>query len=344
MSNTLCAYPWHGVAIRPNGTQLPCCMFQGVPDWDKIRQQQLAGEHVHGCSACYNDEANGVSSLRQNSFKRMPTPIDSTPGNLLFLELAFSNLCDTACMHCGPKYSTRWGNGRVSHEFNANSIDVSKVKYLKVIGGEPMLEQDKFSDLLDKIDVTNLSMQICTNGRTLPNKRLLKHINRSKATLIVVSMDGMEGINDWFRWPSKWEHLEKQFAEYDKLAGDNVFLHFHCCINVYNIFYLKDIIDYVLQNWPNWKIEWDWVNHPKWQSISVLPDNVKQELKHELTEYAKDYTDLTRLCDVNPFTSSASRLDTINTNWNECVKNTNKFANERNLILHDLVPKFAKLL
>jgi len=345
MTKTLCTYPWHGIAIRPNGTQLPCCMFQGVPDWEDIRRKQLNGEKVEGCSLCYHDEDNGVRSLRQNSFNRMPTPVSQDSGNLIFLELAFSNLCDTACMHCSSEYSTRWGNGKLAHEYDINSLNVSNVRYLKVIGGEPLLEQDKFNNLLDKMNVSNLYMQICTNGRSFPNSRLLEHIKNSKATLIAVSMDGMHGVNDWFRWPTKWSQLEKQFKKYDDLSSDNVFLHFHCCINVYNIFYLKDIVDYVLTKWPNWKIEWDWVNQPSWQGISVLPESIKEQLKTELLEYSKEYKDLSRLCDVDPFASSASRLNTvISTNWQECIQNTKQFAELRSLDLHTLVPRFAKLL
>jgi len=345
MTKTLCAYPWHGMAIRPNGTQLPCCIFQGIPDWSDIRNKQLRGERLEGCALCYNNESHGIKSLRQNSFNRMPTPSTSHAGDLIFLELAFSNLCDTACMHCSSDFSTRWGNSKVAHNINIDSLELSKVKYLKVIGGEPMLEQDKFNECLDRMNIADLSMQICTNGRSFPNSRLLKHIEMSKATLIVVSMDGIEGVNDWFRWPSKWIQLQEQFSKYDKLHRENIFLHFHCCINVYNIFYLKETVDYVLTRWPNWKIEWDWVDQPSWQSISVLPEDIKQQLKIELLAHSKEYKDLSRLCDVDPFASSASRLDTVlSTNWQECVRYTKKFAQKRNLDLTALIPKFAKLL
>lgn len=360
-----CVYPWNGLAVRPDGTAIPCCMYNDQNNlnfkssnlsmedlrnsevWRNIRNDMLNNKFPMGCMNCKNDEELGLQSLRINGLKRF-IPIKTVNADKIkILEIAFSNLCDTACMHCSSKYSSRWGDGKVSHEYSAEDIDVSELQYLKIIGGEPLLEQDKFNRLLDRIDVSHLMMQICTNGRSFPNSKLQTHIDNSKTTLIVVSMDGMEGLNDWFRWPSNWNKLEGQFKKYDERWGDsdNVYLHFHCCVNIYNIFYLDEIVQYVLEKWPNWKIEWDWINWPQWQSINIIPEPIRSELKQTLLNCSIKYPDLTRLCDTNPFNISLNRLNhPVKPGWNMSIENTLRFAKERKLDLQTLIPKFFNLI
>ena len=65
MSDTLCAYPWAGTAVRPDGTILPCCKFihnkefgniinqdpRSSNAWTELRKQMLAGNKIDNCNS-----------------------------------------------------------------------------------------------------------------------------------------------------------------------------------------------------------------------------------------------------------------------------------------------------
>ena len=122
-----------------------------------------------------------------------------------------------------------------------------------------MLEQDRFIKLLDKINIEECYIQVCTNGYVLPKVELTERLLKAKKLLIVISLDGIDTVNDWCRYPSEWSTFSNMIDNYDINFSnrENVYLHFHCCIGVYNVFYLKEIVDYVLNQRKNFRLEWD---------------------------------------------------------------------------------------
>lgn len=379
MNNTLCPYPWYGIAVRPDGLVLPCCQFnddsintfnsniknedpRNNANWQKIRELQFNNEKVKGCNICYDAEKQNIKSLRQMAFDKLPKPIDTTVNDLIFLEISFSNLCNLACIHCDDFFSTRWYQenhkaGRtiktkiLKHDVNIeDNLDLSKVKYLKIIGGEPMMEQDRFINLLDRLNLEECSIQVCTNGYILPNAELETRLIKAKKLLIVISLDGIDSVNDWCRYPSKWAVFKDMIEKYDIKYGNkpNIYLHFHCCIGIYNIFYLKELVDFVLQTKSNFKLEWDWISNPSWQAIHILPESVKNDLKKYFIRLSKNLhpNDLKILCDVDPFQSSIMKLNEYSNenDWNICKEKTKMFAKERNLDLNSLIPRFFELI
>ena len=111
LNNSICAYPWRAVAIRPNGATIPCCRYPNLTDsdifvdspdprnsehWQQLREDMLAGKAIDGCKSCYQDEANGLESMRQFSLKEF-IPINNEVQPLEKLEVALSNLCNLAC-------------------------------------------------------------------------------------------------------------------------------------------------------------------------------------------------------------------------------------------------------
>jgi hypothetical protein len=358
-SITICGYPWNAAAIRPDSQVVPCCAFSGnlntkinqfnirdTDSWKELRKNMLSGIQDDRCRSCWNNEYQGITSLRQYGSKKFPIPINDDADNLTMLEVAFSNLCNLACVHCSSYFSTRWQTEDIKHdrsnkrgiikitENNLEDWNLENVRYLKIVGGEPFLEQKKFVDLLNRINLSECSIQICTNGTQKIDHKLVKLLKSAKAVLIALSMDGTGMINDWCRWPSKWEEQERNIDLYSNLfrGSENIYLHFHHCISIYNIFRLKDTIDYVQNRWPRWKIQWDWVDNPEWQCISVFPEKIKTELKKQLSKYASelDNKDLSNLCNVNPFADSIKKIEAkSNLTWKDCLEKTEQLASER---------------
>lgn len=350
MSDTLCAYPWAGSAVRPDGTILPCCKFihnkefgsitdqdpRNSSTWTELRQQMLAGNKINNCKTCYRDEASGVESLRQQSLK-FYQPTDIEPQPLKQLEVSFDNLCNLACVMCSEEFSTKWqtekfthrnlvAKGITAHGFDYTSWDLTKVTHLKIIGGEPMMSQEKFIKLLRHFDLTHLEVAVTTNGTILPNTDLKTLLERCKSVSYKVSLDGVGDVNDWIRWPSKFSMIENNINTLEQWWADTTInLQFHTVIGIYNINHLQSLVDFVL-NKPQWSITWNWVTTPAWQSISVLID--KEDLRIQLQELGSIY-DL----DPNPFYISIDRLyDIPQSDWATAVKETNQLISERNIV------------
>lgn len=372
-----CVYPWNGLTIRPDGMSIPCCMYndqktlnfessnismkdlRNSPEWDSIRNDMLNNKFPTGCADCKDDEVLGLQSLRVNGLKRFIPITTEKAGKIKILETAFSNLCDSACLHCSSYFSSKWASedfvhgrstkkSKIQINDTLDSEDLSEVEILKIIGGEPLLEQEKFSNLLDRINLKNCSIKICTNGRHIPNLQITDKLKNAKAILLVVSVDGIESLNEWYRWPVKWaeteitiENLEKKFSNLP-----NFYLHLHCCISVYNVFYLEKIIRYFRTKWPKWKIEFDWIRTPTWQSIEILPSEIKQDLYIEMKELEKTLNDLTYFCDQNPYTITANKLlkESSLDEWEKCKEMTEFFAKERNQNIKEINPKFFQIM
>jgi sulfatase maturation enzyme AslB (radical SAM superfamily) len=296
----------------------------------------LAGNKIDNCKTCYRDEASGVESLRQQSLK-FYQPTDIEPQPLKQLEVSFDNLCNLACVMCSEEFSTKWqtekfthrnlvAKGITAHGFDYTSWDLTKVTHLKIIGGEPMMSQEKFIKLLRQFDLTHLEVAVTTNGTILPNTDLKTLLERCKSVSYKVSLDGVGDVNDWIRWPSKFSMIENNINTLEQWWADTAInLQFHTVIGIYNINHLQSLVDFVL-NKPQWSITWNWVTTPAWQSISVLIN--KEDLRIQLQELGSIY-DL----DPNPFYISIDRLyDIPQSDWATAVKETNQLISERNIV------------
>jgi sulfatase maturation enzyme AslB (radical SAM superfamily) len=315
----------------------------------------LAGNPVEGCKSCYQDESNGLTSMRQDSLKKL-VPVENKVPPIEQLEVSFSNLCNLACVHCSNFFSTKWysedvkagrleKSGVLNNDFNFNKWDLSNIREIKIIGGEPFMEQDKFIKFLSNINLSNITLQICTNGTILPNQQLKLLIEKCKKVYLCVSMDGLGTTNDWYRWPGKFETVIDNIKRYEEWWADNkqIVPIIHHVINVINILELKDFVDYMKTNFPRWTVEWDWIRWPYWQQLSSLPEDFKNNLIEEFKQLSKDYySEHNRI--PNPYEVSISRLQENTTvDWGTVIDQIKKISLERNLDFLEMVPKYSKL-
>jgi MoaA/NifB/PqqE/SkfB family radical SAM enzyme len=362
INKSLCAYPWVGSTIRPNGQLVPCCRYthlynnnedatinsldpRNSKHWIELRNKMLLGEKILNCDRCYKDEESGIESMRQFSLKHY-TPTNGSIDPLIQLEVAFNNLCNLACIHCNSYSSSKWYNedykkgkigkiGILENNFSIEKLDLSQLQHLKIIGGEPLMSQDKFIDLLKRVSLPKLNLLIISNGTILPNTELKDLLEKSKHLSINISLDGLYSVNDWFRWPSKFDQIIENLQIYNKWFKDNsnVTLKIHCVINAINVLYLKEFVAYIKINFPNWEFSWDWLSDPSWQSVSILPLTIKEELINEFKNL-----------ELIPFKITIDRLNDNNSNnWNDFKKNVLELSNDRKLDFFKMVDKFTKI-
>lgn len=367
INSTICAYPWRSAAIRPNGAVIPCCRYPNLNDsdcfvdspnpresnhWKDLRERMLNGIQSNGCISCYQDENNGLLSMRKESLQKF-IPIENVPKKIEQLEVSFSNLCNLACAHCSNYYSTKWYSedakhgrikniGIVKNNFTFEHWDLSNLYELKIIGGEPFMEQPKFIEFLKNLELKNVSIQICTNGTIMPNTQLKSLIEQCKNVYLCISLDGLYSTNDWYRWPSKFIDVVSNMKLYEEIWGQytNVDFVVHHVVNAINIFELKDFVDYMEINFPKWRIEWDWIRWPRWQQLSVFPHAIKKNLLNALRNYNDNYVNKNELLRSNPYDISIQRiLEKPESDWETLQIEIIKLSMERNLNYHTMLNK-----
>ena len=303
----LCPLPWHHIAIRPNGRVYPCCYFRhestpqefNLSDKDvfnheflvNVRHKIKEGYPVDGCKECYQNEKTSRRSMRIDMLETAsenlgkPFEIPDTP-ELVYIDLALSNVCNNKCRMCGPDLSTNWypdakalgipiNKGIIENINPLANIDVTKLRFLKLIGGEPMLEQDKFVNILERCYLPELSIFLTTNVTTLPKMELMKLFVLCKQVKVACSIDAFGELNDFLRKGSKWQEVDKNLRWYSS-NFETVIV--HSVVSIYNINQIEKLLEYVQIEYPNVLFQFVMVDGPDW----ILPCNLPVRIKDKI--------------------------------------------------------------
>ena len=309
-NDVLCPLPFNHIAVRPNGKVYPCCYFrhESTPEslnlshddiinhefLQQIRNDMLDGKAVEGCRQCYQDEklsnySMRLVTLREYSKKnQIFTP--PTEPKLTSIDLALSNVCNNRCRMCNPELSTNWypdakklgipiPKGLIQHNDPLDKLDLSQLEYIKLIGGEPLLEQEKFIRFLERCDLSKLSIFLTTNMTVLPEQKLLSYLKQCRSVTIACSIDSFGELNDFLRKGSKWEIVDKNLRWYVENFNK---VYIHSIASIYNINCLDKLIDYVKNNFKFIHMKYVMVDGPNWMQINHLPDNVKENVRQSV--------------------------------------------------------------
>jgi organic radical activating enzyme len=93
-------------------------------------------------------------------------------------------LCNLTCNWCDTKYTWDWKNYDYATEVKEMSIhdikdqiEKSNKNHLVITGGEPLLQQDGLSKLLDELD-SGYFVEVETNGTIIPNNKLQDRVSQ----------------------------------------------------------------------------------------------------------------------------------------------------------------------
>lgn len=258
---------------------------------------------------------------------------------VVYYDLRFGNRCNLKCRMCGPTDSDSWYSDYVkawgqegftdSHGFvkliqkdnglyqtknkDYDWIDSSyfwkqikdnaqHVKQIYTVGGEPLLI-DKHYELLSMIikngQSKNVVIEYNSNLTFLPD-RALELWKYFKRIHVGVSIDGPGIINDYIRYPSRFEKLEKNLDRLDK-SSSNVKGWIATTVQAYNIFYLTDLI--------HWKLKKHFKNinsveghnpvltlhplhNPEFLNVKALPKTYKNQVKEKFDSFLLSLKDI----------------------------------------------------
>ena len=136
MSKVFCDKPFNHNYIHPNGKMRLCCTtIQDLPTDNKynlfdankhtvedywnsnrmkeIRRKMIAGEKIRDCARCYQQEEQGVESLRSTNgmddFIKKTDEDGTYQKNATSMQIQLGNICNLKCKMCSQMYSHMHG-------------------------------------------------------------------------------------------------------------------------------------------------------------------------------------------------------------------------------------------
>lgn len=339
MTKKLCILPFTQLSVDTNSNAKVCAYFDennnlepaSIEEIDvfwkssymqSIRDLMLSGQKVEACSSCYRAEDLGHESYRlffnklyQSEFEEIVSNTDnpSIYDKPKRLELRASNTCNLKCRMCSPHFSHLIAK-EVNDPYPVREITEElkqdlheKIDYFEEIsflGGEPTI--DKYSlDYIKHIIASNRSQEIklviTTNATTL-TKDLISDISKFKSCHFVLSIDGIDKLNEYIRYGSSWKIIEKNLEVLNQLSQINSQISSSTIMTVqnYNIFNIKEYLEY-FSNYYSLdysKIRLNVLDGPEHLSIYSLPKHIRKKSLEELSSININAED-SRLCGLD---------------------------------------------
>lgn len=313
--DTFC--PWMYKSISLEGNQMrPCCRFHEEiivsdstlvkeyihGDMNVYRQQLKNGEKISSCNQCWQQEEIGHKSLRQSGIERWG--YDDTPG-IEYLEFSIDNTCNLRCLTCGSHLSTGWIKEErkifgksINDELKIDEsiysdIDLSKIKTIKFLGGEPLMSS-AITNISEKfLNHEYLELKLNTNVTTLPNEIVEQLFLNCTRLAINLSIDGIQDLNNFIRYNAEWKTIEKNFNFFndliDRRIGKSTRINILTTVNAYNVNMLHTIKEYFQEYFPRFSTETSILRKPEFMAIENLPAEYKEKIlpyleKHNFQE------------------------------------------------------------
>jgi len=254
----------------------------------------------------------------------------SIPPKVSYIDLRFGTKCQLACVMCSPHDSSGWikewqavypqlenkslketwqwnnkgsinGSSYNWHKNNPVFWDqfyeqIPHMQQLYFAGGESLIIEEHYAILEEVIrqgHAKNLEIRYNSNGVEWRDDLfdLWKHF---KIVRYHYSVDSIGEMNEYIRYPSKWERTNEVFHILDKETSDNVEVTIACAVQALNIYYLPDFLKWKLTQgfkkvnmfpFGAGGINYHFVYHPPHLNVKVLPRWFKAECRRKFEEF-----------------------------------------------------------
>ena len=277
---------------------------------NEVRKKMLNGEKINACRNCYDEEKNIGYSIRTYQIKKhkvnLPTKVEKVNLKLR----VFGNYCNLSCVMCHPYnsstrkkelkesdtekyfwYSEEYGGNTHTQWTNTKKNilkNIDLVESIHLTGGEPLQSPQHWEFLIKEIPkdkAKNIDLYYDTNLSELyyKNNSVFDLIEKFKDVKFGVSCDQYGDKLHFARYPIDVDKFENNLMTVNK----NI-LSLNCTVYLLNIFDLKNIEKYYLNNF-NLKIAFpSYVRGPTILSVRNLPLKYKNKFLKEYTGYRDD--------------------------------------------------------
>ena len=238
---------------------------------------------------------------------------------LLSADVKINNICNYSCAMCNATDSSiiynKWieqlDNEFVS-EYTNNNInyfadirvayqekngmqvlnDVLNypIKFLKLLGGEPLLNPKLMSRLMEipEKQRSKINLMFITNG-SVDLAEISQKLTGFNRIYYIISIEATGTVQDYVRRGSSWQDIQQnidQFLKYAKTSTDKLCAEVHTTLQALNIVHYAD-----LKNWcqdRNIKTTITMLETPAYLSLAVVPNNIKQQAIKDLKSINTD--------------------------------------------------------
>ena len=313
-----CPIPWTGFMYNSNGDVLNCIRSQrpignlkdnSIHDILKenttTKQNMLDHKGGIGCNVCYDLEGDkqnyDMISDRIFYLKELKT-VDNTlyndPNNFKLhkIDIRWTNVCNHACVYCGPEYSSKWATElkiqvqeptpeRVEELKQLVFDNAHQLKHVYLAGGEPLLMKENL-ELLEILQEKNPDVNIRVNTNlSKTGTKVFDKIMEFKNVHWTVSLDTIEDQFEYIRYGGVWEDFNENLLRITDKGHKVSFNMLWYAMNFRSIF---DTVDYLKGlGYHNNSFIVGPLTLPTWQDVRHLPDNIIDELMIELNNRIK---------------------------------------------------------
>lgn len=248
----------HFVRFNPNGRVSRCGHMIGAPDFDTLAELEHSewlaqtkqtfqnNQWPTECQRCQRTEQQNNTSIRLNAIALDQT---QTVEDYLQVGGVLDNLCNAACMTCGPDCSTRIGSlsSRVFPIINNSDkfwlLPQHRIRHLDINGGEPSYSKN-YKKLLASLPPNLQTLRLNTNGSTVLSE-LADIAKQDIEVTVTVSFDGVGKVHELLRWPLLWQDFYNNIMAYQSMP---VKLNLWTTVSVLNVDDLPNIIEFAQQH------------------------------------------------------------------------------------------------
>lgn len=246
-------------------------------------KNNIKNEH---CTYCWQkDEVNGFSlrkylnEMYQEVYDRIGIDDDESLLDTRYVHAHFGNLCNLKCIMCSPYssssieseqkrfakeyksfYDNAYGIDRIDDPANQTftSLFYKKLDYLGFIkekfnkadfiyltGGEPLMTPEAYETLNAVEQPENKTLCMTTNG-TMLDPKWTNLFDKYHKVMVIVSIDGIGEKNDYIRFGSDWDIIEKNI--YTLKSKVNIETRLTFVLQRTSYYTLKEIIEFAVKN------------------------------------------------------------------------------------------------
>ncbi len=256
-------------------------------------------------------------------------PCGEVKPQISYLDLRLGTKCNLKCIMCSPHDSSMWikdwnqlyprienpdlkeimiwnNKGKVddaSYNWHVDNpvfweqlySQLPNIKQLYFAGGEATIIKEHYALLKKCIDrgyASKIQLRYNSNGVDIPES-LFDLWSEFESVRFHFSIDNINEMNDYIRFPSKFNEISDQLRRLDSLKGNYEFT-IACAVQVLNIYYIPDMIKWKLsQEFKNINtfsngaglINYHFVYHPAHLNVKVLPNWFKERVEEKYNDF-----------------------------------------------------------
>jgi MoaA/NifB/PqqE/SkfB family radical SAM enzyme len=260
-----------------------------------------AGQKFSRCNPCYDleQEKNKFDIISDRVFylkelRGVDNALYDTMNFALHtVDIRWSNLCNFACVYCGPEFSSKWAsehniaintpNDQKRQEFKQYIFErAAQLKHVYLAGGEPLLMKEnlEFLELLKQVN-PYVNLRINTNLSKV-DTNIFNIISTFKNVHWTVSVESMEQEFEYIRHGGVWQDFVDNLCVIKQLDHKISFNMLHFLLNYNSIF---DCVDFLkAQGFHNNSFVIGALLQPDYLNIRHLPEDVLNSVKNKLQD------------------------------------------------------------